>query len=211
MMNYTLTEEHCHLVTRYNAHLTFNILEAVQCLLLEQDTERAIDLVSRYSRILRELLISSKMETTLRQEMEAVSDYLEIETVRTCNGFIWSVDTDPDVYMSAVPKGLVFAFVENAVRYGLSSRYGAGSIDIAARPDIRASNTTNRNGTVVIRHLAPASNSGSGHIPGSIHGHDLIREMIAMYRQKTGRDVSFDVTNRLIHDSLAEMVVTIMF
>jgi len=114
----TIAESPVLLTSRFNAHMTFNVLSTVQGLILENDQEAAIEMISCDSRILRKMLINGRLEITLKEELEVIRDYLEIERIRQDDGFSYAIDVDPAISSLLVPKSLLVGFVENAIKQG---------------------------------------------------------------------------------------------
>lgn len=121
--------------SRFNAHLTFNLLNSLQGLLLDNQPEQACDLINRYSRILRGMLVNGAMITTLGEEMAIITDYMEIEQVRSGEDFHYSIVWDPELKLLQVPKSLLICLVENALKHGIRPLGGKGSIAITCLPN----------------------------------------------------------------------------
>ena len=113
-------------------HFLFNALNTVS-VLMREDADAADDVLVRLSALLRKTLDSSaKHEVPLREELELVEAYLEIERVRFSNRLAWSIDAASDALDTPVPPLILQPLVENAVRHGIAQRIAAGRIEIAA-------------------------------------------------------------------------------
>ena len=119
-----------NLNSRFNAHLTFNILNTMQYLILEEDKEEAYRLVNAYSRMLREMMINGSSETTVRSELDIIIEYLELERIRMDEKFSYMVDVPKAVWETIIPKSLIISLVENAVKHGMRTLGKKGYIRI---------------------------------------------------------------------------------
>jgi LytS/YehU family sensor histidine kinase len=113
-------------------HFLFNALNTVS-VLMREDADAADDVLVRLSALLRRTLDSSaKHEVPLREELELVEAYLEIERVRFSNRFAYSIDVAAEALDAPVPPLILQPLVENAIRHGIARRIAAGRIEIAA-------------------------------------------------------------------------------
>jgi two-component system, LytTR family, sensor kinase len=129
-----LTEAHLQaLKTQLHPHFLFNTLNAVSVLTLKGETQCAIRMLSRLSDLLRLTLESSAaQEVTLREELDFLEKYLEIEKVRFQDRLTVEVDVDAGAMDASVPNLLMQPLVENAVRHGVARQMDAGKITVRA-------------------------------------------------------------------------------
>jgi sensor histidine kinase YesM len=118
-----------------NPHFLFNTLNTVSVLALKGEKQRVSRMVSRLSDLLRLSLENDRQTLSLREELEFLDRYLEIEQVRFKDRLSVSVDVDPAAYDAEVPSLLLQPIVENAVKYGFSQTIGPGEIAIECRID----------------------------------------------------------------------------
>lgn len=113
-------------------HFLFNSLNAVAslCGSRPQDARRMAQLLADFFRL--SLRLGAQERITLRDEMDIVSRYLEIEKVRFGERLELKIDVDDEAGACLVPPLLLQPLVENAVRHGIASMIDGGSIDIAA-------------------------------------------------------------------------------
>jgi two-component system LytT family sensor kinase len=67
---------------------------------------------------------------TLREELESIDEYLDIEAVRFGPRLKVLKDISPDTYDMVVPSMILQPLVENSIKHGLSRKIGTGSIRI---------------------------------------------------------------------------------
>lgn len=102
-------------------HFLFNTLNAITALIRE-DPRGAEEMVTRLSELLRLALDKSDVQQIpLRDELDFVRKYLEIQRVRFGDRLDVSLNVAPETLDVAVPTFVLQPVIENAVRYGLSS------------------------------------------------------------------------------------------
>jgi len=113
-------------------HFLFNTLHAISAL-MHRDVEAADRMLARLSDLLRLTLENvGVQEVTLKQELEFLEGYLEIERTRFQDRLSVKMNIDGDVLDAAIPNLILQPLVENAVRHGIAPRAAAGHIDISA-------------------------------------------------------------------------------
>jgi two-component system LytT family sensor kinase len=116
------------LQNQINPHFLFNTLNSVSSL-VRFDPDTARELVIKLANIFRRLLHSTDAFVPLREELEFIDDYLDIEVVRFGRDKLHVVKAlDPASLDVMVPSMLLQPLVENSVKHGLSSKVEGGSI-----------------------------------------------------------------------------------
>jgi two-component system, LytTR family, sensor kinase len=116
-----------------NPHFLFNTLNSVSSL-VRFDPDRARELILKLATILRRLLNSSDAFVPLREEMEFIDNYLDIEVVRFGRDKLRVLkELDPESLEMLVPAMLLQPLVENSIKHGLSSKVEGGSIYLRSR------------------------------------------------------------------------------
>jgi signal transduction histidine kinase len=118
-----------------NPHFLFNTLNAIAVLVRGGETAKA----GRTLRLLSDLLRSSfkgadVQMVPLREEIDLVERYLEIEQVRFSDRLRVEIDVDPAASEVPVPYLLLQPLVENAVRHGIAPHAEAGAVRVTAAP-----------------------------------------------------------------------------
>jgi two-component system LytT family sensor kinase len=98
-------------------------------------------LIVKLSGLLRRLLKSQDHFVTLREELEAVDEYLDIEQMRFGPRLRIEKDIDPETLHLVVPSMLLQPLVENSIKHGIEPRIGEGRITIRS---------TRKNGHAII-------------------------------------------------------------
>jgi two-component system LytT family sensor kinase len=121
------------LQTQINPHFLFNTLNSVSSL-VRFDPDTARDLIVKLANILRRLLRKTDAFVPLREELEFLDDYLEIERVRFGADKLQVVkDVDPASLETVVPSMLLQPLVENSIKHGLATKLQGGSITLRTR------------------------------------------------------------------------------
>lgn len=113
-------------------HFLFNTLNTIS-VLMQEDVTVANRLLLRLSDLLRMALNTTDAhEVPLRQEMEFLRSYLEIEQTRFQDRLTVHLDIDAEVNDAQVPNLILQPLVENAIRYAVAPRATKSTIEISA-------------------------------------------------------------------------------
>jgi len=114
-------------------HFLFNTLNSISALVRDHP-ESAQTMIARLSDLLRRALDStSTQEIPLRQELEFLQLYLEIEQARFEERLTVQFSIDPAALEALVPNMILQPLVENAVRHGIANKVENGKISISAK------------------------------------------------------------------------------
>ncbi|GAB2835639.1 sensor histidine kinase [Ferruginibacter profundus] len=105
-----------------NPHFLFNALNSIQQMILANEEMVATRYLSRFSKLLRMVLLHSDKESiTLREEIDILKMYIELESVRFKESFTYSIHCDEAIEIEEIkiPTLLIQPFVENAIWHGL--------------------------------------------------------------------------------------------
>ena len=117
------------LKSQINPHFLFNTLTSISSLIRSHpDTARM--LIVKLSALLRRLLRSHQHFVTLRDELESIDEYLDIEVVRFGPNLRVRKEISPDTLDIVVPSMILQPLVENSIKHGLARKVGVGSIVI---------------------------------------------------------------------------------
>jgi two-component system LytT family sensor kinase len=117
------------LASQINPHFLFNTLTSISSLIRSQP-ETARMLIVKLSGLLRRLLRSQEHFVTLREELEAIDEYLDIEAVRFGPKLAIEKSIDPATLDIVVPSMLLQPLIENSIKHGLSPKIGEGRITL---------------------------------------------------------------------------------
>jgi len=121
------------LQNQINPHFLFNTLNSVSSL-VRFDPDTARELIIKLATILRRLLNSSDSFVPLREEVEFIDNYLDIEVVRFGRDKLQVIkELEPESLEMMVPAMVLQPLVENSIKHGLSSKVEGGSIFLRSR------------------------------------------------------------------------------
>ena len=121
------------LQNQINPHFLFNTLNSVSSL-VRLDPNTARELIIKLANILRRLLHSSDAFVPLREELEFIDDYLDIEVVRFGRDKLKVIkELEPASLEVMVPCMLLQPLIENSIKHGLSSKIEGGSVYLRSR------------------------------------------------------------------------------
>jgi two-component sensor histidine kinase len=120
------------LKSQLNPHFLFNALNTVRSLIAE-NPRRAQSAVTRLANTLRYSLRSRSDETvTLAQELDIVTDYLELESMRFEDRLRVEKNIAADATKACIPVMLLQTLIENAIKHGITELPSGGLIKISA-------------------------------------------------------------------------------
>lgn len=115
-----------------NPHFLFNTLNSIS-VLMRRDVDAADRMLLQLSGLLRQALSRNEAhEIPLRQEIEFLERYLEIEQIRFRDRLTVRMQIDPVTLNALVPQLVFQPLVENAIRHGITDRETDGLIEIHA-------------------------------------------------------------------------------
>jgi signal transduction histidine kinase len=113
-------------------HFLFNALHSISAL-VHSDPDAADKMLARLGDFLRLTLESSAAQVApLRQEIEFLNCYLEIERIRFRDRLTTRIEVEPQLLDCRVPNLILQPIVENAIRHGVSQRSGPGHVEVRA-------------------------------------------------------------------------------
>ncbi len=113
-------------------HFLFNTLNTLSEL-IHRDARAADRMVARLGELLRLTLErGSTQEVTLRQELEFLQKYLELQQTRFQDRLAVEINARPETLDARVPNMILQPLVENALKHGLAAQRRAGRVEINA-------------------------------------------------------------------------------
>ncbi len=121
------------LQSQINPHFLFNTLNTVSSL-VRFNPDKAREVIVKLSSILRRLLRKSDAFVQLKDELDFVDDYLDIEVVRFGPDKLRIVkEIERESLEVAVPSVILQPLVENSIKHGLSPKVEGGTIHLRSR------------------------------------------------------------------------------
>ncbi|MGB0473270.1 MAG: sensor histidine kinase [Porticoccaceae bacterium] len=119
-----------------NPHFLFNTLNAISALVKVKESNKAHEMIVQLSKFLRYSLDNDPVhKVSLRQEIEATRQYLNIERTRFGSRLRLNFDVPAQLESVDVPSLILQPLVENAIKYGIAPYESGGQISIIARTE----------------------------------------------------------------------------
>lgn len=179
---------------RMNPHFFFNALASLQGFALRENDGRALaSNLSKFSHIMRETLESTyKDYVTIEQEMQFLTEYLELQKMRFPHAFNFRMSAaaleEPDQLL--IPSMIIQPFVENSIEHGFKGISYPGEIDILFDEDETH---------VVVSILDNGKGLGGPESVNNEHisrASQIIRDRIYLLNLKLKSDASFSIANQ---------------
>ena len=124
------------LQTQMNPHFMFNVLNAL-ALQAQIDGNRELSKkISTFSQLIQAKIYRSDTEKVqIKQELEYVKYYLEIQEFRYENNLTYSIQMEKGVEEYYIPKLCIQLVVENAIVHGLEPKLGKGNVEVDIRKE----------------------------------------------------------------------------
>jgi len=124
--------------SQMNPHFIFNTLNSIQNFISKNESKDASIYLSKFAKLMRATLANTKRQRiSLKDEIETLTLYLELEQLRLNNKFSYEilVDETIDTQYEQIPSMLIQPYVENAIWHGISHKEGNGIIRIQFLPE----------------------------------------------------------------------------
>jgi LytS/YehU family sensor histidine kinase len=122
------------LTNQLNPHFLFNALNSIRALIYE-DQDKAAATVTQLSELFRfHLQAHLKPLSTLADEWQIASQYLQIEQVRLEHRLQLDLQFDEQLWQQKLPTLSLLTLVENAIKHGIAPLPQGGRLWIKSRP-----------------------------------------------------------------------------
>jgi sensor histidine kinase YesM len=113
-------------------HFLFNTHQAIAALMLKNKTEKALDMLSRLSTLLRQtLVVQQEQFIPLKQELVIVKEYLTIQQIRFHDRLVVSITEPKELLDASVPPFILQPLIENAIQHGFAPYADSGLIEVS--------------------------------------------------------------------------------
>jgi two-component sensor histidine kinase len=117
-------------------HFLFNTLNGIAGLVRDSKNKAAVDMLAGLSDLLRYTLENAgKQEVPLKEELEFLELYLDIQQMRFSDRLKVEMHIEPGVLDALVPNLILQPLVENSIRHGVSRRAASGVVGVSAQRD----------------------------------------------------------------------------
>ena len=104
--------------TQINPHFLFNTLESIRIKAILNGDDAVADMVKMLAKIFRTVLDSDKKNYRVRDELENIRSYIQLQNIRFDNVITLREDIDPQIYDARIMSILFQPVVENCFKYG---------------------------------------------------------------------------------------------
>lgn len=136
MNNQVAQLELASLRSQMNPHFIFNSLNSVQKYIWENKEEDAAEYLAKFAKLMRAILENSRKDlVTLKEEIDILKIYIELEHRRSNGQFDYSIKTDERLNQDAtlIPPMLMQPFIENAIWHGLNKKQSKGNLSVTLK------------------------------------------------------------------------------
>ncbi|NVO04337.1 MAG: histidine kinase, partial [Bacteroidetes bacterium] len=119
-----------------NPHFIFNSLNSIQSFVISNDTDKAILYLAKFAQLMRLILTNTRESfITVKDELKALSYYMDIERLRFDNKFEFEIilDKDIDDDFVGIPPMIIQPYIENAILHGINYKEGKGKLTISIK------------------------------------------------------------------------------
>jgi len=121
------------LVRQMDPHFVFNTLNSIQSFIIKNDNLTSTKYLSKFSKLMRLVLNNSQgQEVILREEIDTLNLYMELESLRFPQKFEFSIicDQSIDIDTCQIPAFVVQPFIENSIWHGIMKLNKPGIIRV---------------------------------------------------------------------------------
>lgn len=116
-----------------NPHFLYNTLDSIYCKAIIEEEDQIAEMVENLSRMFRLSLSKGKRVVPVRDEIDHITSYMNIQNLRFNNRFLLSLDIPEKMKDMQMLKFILQPFVENAMYHGLEPKVGIGHIKVSAK------------------------------------------------------------------------------
>ena len=142
------------LQAQINPHFLYNTMDTIIWLIEADRHQAAVEMVSNLSSFFRHSLSRGEDVITLGEEEEHVRSYLQIQQARYQDILDYSIEIDPALRETRLPKLTLQPLVENALYHGIKLKRGKGCIHVSGQgqgPDVLLQITDDGAGMTEVR------------------------------------------------------------
>lgn len=118
------------LKSQLNPHFMFNAMNSIRAL-VDENPVKSKEAITQLSNILRNTLQMGKNKVIpFEEELNLVSDYLALESIRYEERLKFTIQTDPQSKSFNVPPLMIQTLIENGIKHGISKLTKGGAISL---------------------------------------------------------------------------------
>lgn len=179
-----------------NPHFVFNALLAIQGFMYQKNTHDAGRYLTSFAKLIRHTLYGSREDLVpLKNELEAMKYYLELQRLRFNNNFDFTFEIGNNIFTESIhiPPLLIQPFLENAIEHGIQHLKEGGLLNLRIRQE---------NNMVIIeiedngigREASMKMHLKKGKLHKSL-GMEIVHSRLESLRKVIGKKISLEVTD----------------
>ncbi|MCR5656380.1 MAG: sensor histidine kinase [Butyrivibrio sp.] len=118
------------LQAQINPHFLYNTLDAIVWSAEAGNQRQVVKMVGSLSDFFRSSLNKGKEIVTIKEEIQHVRSYLEIQQIRYQDILSYQLEVSEDLYPYHIPKITIQPIIENALYHGIKNKRGGGMIRV---------------------------------------------------------------------------------
>lgn len=118
------------LQAQINPHFLYNTLDTIIWLAESDEQKQVVHMVESLSDFFRTSLNQGKDIISIKEEIQHVRSYLEIQQMRYQDILEYEINVPEEFYQNTIPKITVQPLVENALYHGIKNKRGKGKITV---------------------------------------------------------------------------------
>ena len=122
--------------SQMNPHFIFNSLNSIKLYIINNEKDKAVYYLNKFSKLIRIILATSRdKDISLKEELETMELYMNIENIRFSNKIDYqlNIELGIDSNQIRIPSMILQPFLENAIWHGLSSLAGDKKVQMNVR------------------------------------------------------------------------------
>lgn len=105
-----------------NPHFIFNALNSIQNYINHNDRSKASNYLGKFARLIRLILDKANdKEITIKEEIERLTYYMQLEQDRFNQSFTYSIEASTNIYHYAIPNMILQPLIENSILHGIKN------------------------------------------------------------------------------------------
>ncbi len=174
--------------SQLNPHFIFNSLTALQNSLILESPIHAISYISRFAKLIRKVFqYLNKKYVNLKEEIDLLEEYAEMQNIRRENKIKLEVniDADLDLYNVKIPPLLLQPIIENSFEHGFGNLKGEGKIEV---------NISKKNRQICYEIKDNGKPVKPNDPDDREHALDILKRRIDLFNKKNQNNFRIDIT-----------------
>lgn len=123
------------LEAQINPHFLYNTLDSIIWMAERKKHDEVVLMTSSLAKLFRSIINKNTETVPVRVEIEHITNYLLIQTMRYKDKLDFQIDVDPSILEVHIPKIILQPIVENAIYHGIKNKLESGLVKITGKAD----------------------------------------------------------------------------